>query len=640
VTRARLVVPAVLVMAALAGGRAPARADGPLLPADAVPAGLRGDAPAVIRDERLHFQVDSEDRATMTVHRAVTIYSREAQEDGYEIVFYDGFSQVTKFEAALYNARGDLLRRLDPRAVIDRSAISGFSLYEDSRARIGGLVHTTFPYTVVIDYQVRFKGLMNWPQWHPTERGRPLERTSLVVSAPLDVPFRWQVRHLGGKPGERVEDDRRIVTWVVRNLPGRPLESLFNPAAEAPEVLVAPERFRLHGREGSMATWQSFGAWHWDLWKERRALPPDVVAHVRTLTDGVADPAERARLIYDDLQKTTRYVSIQLGIGGWQPHPAEAVARTGYGDCKGLVNLAVASLEVAGVTAHPALVRAGAGAPDVPPDFPCNQFNHVIVCVPLAPDTLWLECTSRDAPAGWLGSFTEDRNVLLLTPEGGLLRRTPAVPASANRRERSTRVALSVDGGAELTVRCAGSGAHRDRLVQALAHGRSAGVDRWLLAELEQPLGSIQEFDAAGIDRDGRRAAFSCRVQVSALGNRSGNRRFIHPVVMDRWNGSLPDSADLAGPLVFLSTMSEVDTFLVDIPFGLRAESIPTPIHLTAPFGRYDLDVSADTSTIRVVRQFEISRKLVPPAEFGILRAFADAASRGDNGELVLLENR
>jgi len=82
------------------------------------------------------------------------------------------------------------------------------------------------------------------------------------------------------------------------------------------------------------------------------------------------------------MQDHTRYISIQLGIGGWQPFDAAFVQEHGYGDCKALSNYMVALLKTAGITAYSVLIRPGDYRYTFNESFPSNQFTHVIVCVP------------------------------------------------------------------------------------------------------------------------------------------------------------------------------------------------------------------------------------------------------------------
>jgi len=52
-------------------------------------------------------------------------------------------------------------------------------------------------------------------------------------------------------------------------------------------------------------------------------------------------------------------VSIQIGIGGWQPFDASTVQRLSYGDCKALANYMKTLLEAVGLSANYCLVNAG-----------------------------------------------------------------------------------------------------------------------------------------------------------------------------------------------------------------------------------------------------------------------------------------
>ena len=182
---------------------------------------------------------------------------------------------------------------------------------------------------------------------------------------------------------------------------------------QLPELRLGTDRFEIGGAPGSLDSWDGLGRWYGGLARGRQQLPPAAHAQVLALLEGAETEREKARRLYRHLQQTTRYVSVQLGLGGWQPYDAAYVFERRYGDCKALTNYMQALLAFAGIDSDPVLIEAGDDGTDLDPDFPDNVFNHVILRLPMKTESLdtgdavWLECTSPYAAFGHLGSFTE-----------------------------------------------------------------------------------------------------------------------------------------------------------------------------------------------------------------------------------------
>ncbi|RZL40436.1 MAG: hypothetical protein EOO93_31130, partial [Pedobacter sp.] len=178
---------------------------------------------------------------------------------------------------------------------------------------------------------------------------------------------------------------------------------------------------------------------------------------------------EKMQILYQHLQQNTRYVSVQLGIGGFKPILAEKVAQVNYGDCKALSNYMKALLKEAGINSN--LVVIGNGRPELNKSYSSiGQANHMILVVPNSKDTTFLECTSQNYPMGYIGYDNADRNVLMVIENGGQLIRTPKYRSLDNYQVRKTRIQLAEDGIATINVKSTyGSAQYEDNLSNLLS---------------------------------------------------------------------------------------------------------------------------------------------------------------------------
>jgi hypothetical protein len=398
----------------------------PKYPADAIAPALRENAHAVVRAYDEVVTVKSASQLVKTVHKVVTVLN-EAGSDSYGqlAVPYDALSRINYLRGAVYDAQGHLLHQIRPAEVHDQGLGSeGGSFMTDLRMRYVDLRQPALPYTVEFDYETVSENTLFYPDWQPQHSENvSLEGATLQVTTPTALPLRFEEQLLpkGAATTPVVAGNQTTYRWQLPASPAVEEEPLSPPLDELlPAVHLAPATFEVQGHAGSLASWQSLGQWTYELGHGRDALPPALTAKMAQLMVTDPDPRARARKVYELLQSSTRYVSVQLALS----------------------NYTCALLKAAGLPAYVALVGAGADHADVRPSFPSSQFNHVILCMPLAAhgttpaDTVWMECTSQTEAFGYMGSFTGNRHALLLTPEGGRLVATPRYGAQANRQQR------------------------------------------------------------------------------------------------------------------------------------------------------------------------------------------------------------
>ncbi|MBK8353118.1 MAG: hypothetical protein IPL21_16095 [Saprospirales bacterium] len=178
-------------------------------------------------------------------------------------------------------------------------------------------------------------------------------------------------------------------------------------------MLIAPSIIVYNKFDNKFENWEDLGNWISKLNVGRDSLSSEIKNKLIDLSKNEQSTSGKINIVYKYLQSITRYVSIQFGIGGLQPQFAQKTIENGYGDCKALSMLMIALLKAIDIKAYYTLVKAGDNE-NIIKEFPSNQFNHAIVCVPLNKDTLWLECTDQNIQFNYLSDFTDDRDVFVI----------------------------------------------------------------------------------------------------------------------------------------------------------------------------------------------------------------------------------
>ena len=410
---------------------------------------------------------------------------------------------------------------------------------------------------------------------------------------------------------------------------------------QSPELRLGTDRFEIGGAPGRLDSWGAFAAWYHGLSEGRQTLPDAARAEVQRVIAGAETDVEKARRLYRYLQKTTRYVSIQLGLGGWQPFDAEYVYERRYGDCKALTNYMQAMLAEAGIASDPVLIEAGEYGSDLDPAFPDNGFNHVVLRVPMRapeisadPEAVWLECTSSHAAFGHLGAFTEGRPGLLVTPEGGRIVRTPTSDAGADETALVATLSLSADGDGTADARWSLRGEPRADALARLAD--RAGAERVLLGLAGRAVTASGGVDLDGVDARAETVRVGGALRVPNVARRAASRLLVPAAPFASAVPALPLAGERTQPLRLGHAYARRDSVRIVPPEGYGLLRAPEAVELEGPAGRYALRaVPQDDGALVVTRELVVSAMELPPEAYAEARAFFAAVAEADASRAV-----
>ncbi|AUC21132.1 DUF3857 domain-containing protein [Polaribacter sejongensis] len=429
-----------------------------------IPSALKEDANAVVRDNSLEITIEDVDAMTVFKKEVITVLNKLGDNYVSMSAHYDDDTKITELSATIYDAFGSEIKKYKERDFLDVSAVSGGTLYSDSRVKYVDYTPISYPYTVVFESEYKTSSTGFIPSWFPVESYfLSIEKSSYKLLNPKHFTIRKKEKNFHSYSIENTSTAFNV-NYAIKNQKVVKYENNAPLSIDImPHLLVGVNQFALKKIVGEATNWSEFGKWRYDYLKNGNdELSEAIKAKVRLLVEGVTEPIEKAKIVYAFMQNKTRYISVQEGVGGWMPIPANEVDKVGYGDCKGLTNYTKTLLDAVGVKSHYAVIWAGADQRDVEKDFFGMQGNHVILNIPNNGNDIWLECTSQTIPFGFLGDFTDDRNVLVMTPEGGIIKRTPAYKDETNLQEIKATIQLEKNGSLSASLNRVSNGIKYD----------------------------------------------------------------------------------------------------------------------------------------------------------------------------------
>lgn len=598
---------------------------------------LLKNANAVLRTQDIRFEIKNTRETTRHVHYVVTILNENGERWAEFLEYYDRYNTIDAMEGGLYDGNGKLLKKIRKRDLQDLDAASRGALAEDNRARRYKFFYKVYPYTVEYRFRITSKQTLFFPTWLPRAgEGISVANSRFSVLSPNGYRFRHKAFNC---PDDPVVEGN-MSSWTVKDLPAVRSEAL-SPAWHEfnPMVILGPSDFQVDNYKGNMSSWQDFGRFVYTLNIGRDQLPASIQQVVRSIADSSLSQKEKVLRLYEFLQRNTRYVSIQLGIGGWRPYDAKYVATNGYGDCKALTNYMYSLLKEAGINSYYALVRAGRNENFITADFPSQQFNHVILCVPLPGDTIWLECTSQTLQAGQLDELTTDRYSLLVDANGGRLVRTPAYGLDVNRRTRKIDASLTPDNGLQVITRADYSGLELEEIYGMGNHLPNDRMRALLTAKFDFPGFRLERFDYQQHMNDVPIITETLAIFIENFASLTGRRLFFVPNIMSQSHQRYENDTSRRNDIMTGYPAVSLDSVIIELPVGYVSEEMPNDIHLDTPFGSYHASIRLSGNKLIYHRQLKRNGGRYTAAQWNEFVSFYEAIYRADRSRVVLVRS-
>ena len=567
---------------------------------------LKREAYSVVRDYKAVVTASSQKSMIVHYHRVVTILNKKGEDHALWNCTTDDFSQLTSFSGKIYDEQGKVRQKLK-RSDVHTSQYSEHLATDNQKNYVEPPV-MDYPYTIEYDWEVKSSnGYVEYDFFSPVWYDRQaLEKASFKVTVPTGTKIRYMSLPHEQNP-QKFEDGKNDV--YVWNMP--PMRCLIDEEYDdhsmyiCPSVIAMPYEFVFGESSGILDTWENKGKWFHQLAEGRGNLLPADKQKVKELTASCTSDKEKIAALYKYLGDKTRYVSIQLGIGGWQPMSAEEVGKTGFGDCKALTNYMQALLKEAGIESCQTIISTRYS--ELLKDFPnMHQTNHVILTIPQADGSnMVVECTNPQLPLGFISGDYAGHQALQVVNGVGKLIRIPEYTPDNNYEKIVADVQLQADGKSVVKFSDDHYGDRYDAVRSIVYQDdkeRKERVCRWI--SLQDPVVESVKVNETKTDIPHLDVQSELKGTYAKI---NGNKMFI--VCNPFRNVHIPRfRKDRTRPIITENAYRLEDEIRITLPDGYVYPAGQNADTTKTDFGSYTLDIRQDGQKLIIKTSFTINK--------------------------------
>jgi uncharacterized protein DUF3857/transglutaminase superfamily protein len=600
----------------------------------------------VLLDERL-VTVGPSEVVRSTYRRAFKILRPAGREKGRLYVYFDGQTEITSLKAWGITATGEEFEVKKGDAITARYSEE---LYSDTRylalkipgAQLGGVVG--------YEYQQLERPFVLQALWAFQDE-IPVRHARFALELPSSWTYAsWWRNHVPVSP-QKSGDNRW--TWELTDVePVRtePEMPTWRAVAGQFEVSFLPK----DPAKQNNGSWAQIGRSYAQTANGRREITPAIRDKAHEIVGENTDPMVRIARLASYVQHTIRYVAIEIGIGGYQPHAAQDVFSSGYGDCKDKATLLSAMLREVVIDSYYVLINSKREY--LAPEFPSMLgFNHAILAIRLpdnaiSTDTmpilkhqklgrlLLFDPTDSSTPLGYLPPSLQASQGLLVTDSEGELISTPLLPPSANRLLRTAKLTLDANGALKGTIEEGRTGPFatelRESLLDLPAKQRQTVLQSTLTKMID---GAVLTGARISALRDsGPSMTVSYDIMVPAYGQHTGNLFLFRSCVLGHKGGSLLEVKPRQQPIVFPNATSESDVLEISLPAESSIDEVPETVKYEFPFANYKSETTVLDHKLQYSRTYELKDIRIPLGKMEDLKKLYSGIADDERGYAIL----
>ncbi len=605
---------------------------------------------AVVLVDEQYTTVKDNGEIETRYRRAYKLLRQEGRDSyGGVGVDFDNETKLTYLKAWTITSSGAAIEVKEKEAT--EVSLVSFEIYSDKKMKYLKFPEANPGSIVGYEYVQKHRPFVFEDEWWFQSR-IPTRRARFTLQLPAGWEYTNHWAHHAEQNPERSEGNQFV--WQVQDVPGIEVERAMPPwlaVAGRMDVKYFPRDPKM--RERTTGTWKDLGLWYSGLTASSRAPSPQMQKKAAELTANSPDQLAKMKALAEFVQRQIRYVAIEIGIGGFQPHNASDVFAHQYGDCKDKATLMSAMLHEIGVDSYYVLVDTQRGI--VVPSFPSTRFNHVILAIKLpdnVPTTalyaivnhptlgrlLFFDPTSEYTPLGYLPSTLQDNFGLVVGPDGGELLAMPLLPAATNRLLITGTMKLSESGNLDGNVQENRWGApaelRREQLLGVAPKLRAKVFEDYLGTTLNNF--TLTHASIGNLDVYDQTLTLEYSFVSAGYAKSAGNLLIVQPRVVGTKGSSILSGKPRKYPIEFPEATRQDDVFDITLPAGYVVDELPKPVKAECPYGTYKSEVQVNGNVLHYKRTYEITDVIVPTQKLDEVKDFFHQIAADEHSSAIL----
>ncbi len=588
----------------------------------------------LLSDEKI--KVTAENTQISQMHYLVKILNSRGKENFSEShIDYDSTYERVELEFARTIKPDGTVVDVGSRHIRDVSKYMNFPLYSNARVFIISFPEITEG--AVIEYKVKIfrNQLINKKDFvlaYPIEASEPVIAAKFELSLPKQKPIQLKIlnekyNNFGADFKPRIDKlpDQIIYTWEFNNIPGIIPESNMPKDVEINPTMII----------STFNSWQDIYSWWWPLARDKIKADSAIKDKVKELIKDETIDEGKIRVIYNFCAQKIRYVAVEYGQAGYEPHNAADIFKNKYGDCKDQAILLVAMLKEAGFSAHPVLISTKEYY-NLNPDFPSMLFNHVIAAVGLKDKIIFMDPTAETCSFDDLPPSDQQRQVLLFKEDTFKIQETPLYQASHNLLSQGLDIKINQDETIS-GQRAVSTGGVYDQAQRFWLTYTPPDVIREKLREKIQDISigaKLITTDIINLDNLNLPVALNYSFSGQEYFTNAGTMRIMPQLA--NLDNSLIAQEKRKYPIDFECLDTKVMIFEIAIPDNFVVKYIPKSIDEDSPWLSFSAEYSHRGNKIYFKQKTELKKALIKVEEYANFKTFFEGLARKIKQRIIL----